>query len=799
MSLRTKPQIPWTAKIASWGFDLALILMVVIGLFLRFSWVNWSQGANLHPDEYGLTSTLTQLYLPSDFSVYFNTRLSSLSPYPKYDLQGQKTADGPDNRMRWGQWPQILIRTVAELTGNTGYDQIRILGRRLSAAADALSIFFIFLIGEALYGRRAGLLTAALSALAVMQIQQSHFMTVDNFATLFATICLYACVRIAKRPSLFLATRATSETSTVPAYRIAPHAWTWFALFGLTFGMALATKINLLPLGGMLLVAAWIGVADLKLRTRQNLSQILKFTLVLLIFAAIVTAISFRLTQPMSFRALEGDTTLLTLHLNPDWVESMQVAEQESNGEIGGPPAQQWANRPAILYPLMNMVVWGLGLPLGIAAWASFIWILILLFKNKEDWRAHLLPLVWVGGYFLFMGTRWVKSMRYFLPIYPFLALLAAWGLLELFKRAQNANSRTPFPFLIPVLATFIVLGGTILWAWSFSRAVYQQTNTRVAATTWILHNLPTSVQLDFQTTGGISHLQFSMPDQLTISSTTPLQLPVSVDEPGDLTGITIPHVDSPSPGHLNLNLYNTNDAMTPLLSLSLPVSSNSLNSRGDPLHMDFNAISLLPGETYNLVLSTGSGPPVAIARTVIANEEWDEGLPFPFEGLDPFDQYYAGITNYVRRYDDGDKRQMFIETLAQADYLILPSQRSIWSIDRIPLSYPMTLEYYRALFDGQLGFDLVAFFDAPIKIGPLYVSDLAGEAALNHPPALPLFNLNPLAAEEAFSVYDHPPVWIFKKRADFSLPAVQQVLEKVDLSKVVVQSPRDATPLPVQ
>jgi hypothetical protein len=29
------------------------------------------------------------------------------------------------------------------------------------------------------------------------------------------------------------------------------------------------------------------------------------------------------------------------------------------------------------------------------------------------------------------MGTRWVKSVRYFLPIYPFLCLLAAWLLIE--------------------------------------------------------------------------------------------------------------------------------------------------------------------------------------------------------------------------------------------------------------------------------------------------------------------------------------------------------------------------------
>jgi Dolichyl-phosphate-mannose-protein mannosyltransferase len=548
MGLRTKPQIPFIAKIASWGFDLILIMLVVTGLFLRFSWVNWDQGANLHPDEYGLTNTLTQMHLPGKIAAYFNTRLSPLSPYPKYDLQGQKIADGPDNRMRWGQWPQILIRMAAELTSNTGYDQIRILGRHLSAAADALTILFIFLIGEALYGKRAGLLATALSALAVMQIQQSHFMTVDNFATLFAAICLYICVCIVKHPPLFLTTRTIGETVNVPVYRIASHAWVWFALFGVTLGMALATKINLLPLSGMLLVASWISVADLKLKTRQNLFQILKQTLLLLFFAAIVAAISFRLTQPMSFRALKGDTTLLTLRLNPDWVESMKVAQQESNGEIGGPPAQQWANRPAILYPLMNMVVWGLGIPLGIAAWTCFLWILILLLKNGQGWRAHMLPMVWIGGYFLFMGTRWVKSMRYFLPIYPFLVPLVAWGLLEFFKRAQKARSHTHLFFLFPILAIVTVLGGTFLWAWSFSRAIYQQTNTRVSATSWILRNIPTSVQLDFKTEAGTNPLQFAIPDQQTISSAAPLQLPVTVDEPGDLTGITIRMRMAPHP-----------------------------------------------------------------------------------------------------------------------------------------------------------------------------------------------------------------------------------------------------------
>ena len=128
--------------------DLLLLVLIATGILFRFSWVNWSQGASLHPDEYGLTNTLTALSLPKSLGDYFNTRISPLSPYPKYDLAGNKTADGPDNRMRWGQWPIILLRAAGELTGNTGYDEIRLQGRSLSALADALSILFLYLAGN---------------------------------------------------------------------------------------------------------------------------------------------------------------------------------------------------------------------------------------------------------------------------------------------------------------------------------------------------------------------------------------------------------------------------------------------------------------------------------------------------------------------------------------------------------------------------------------------------------------------------------------------------------------------------
>jgi hypothetical protein len=74
-------------------------------------------------------------------------------------------------------------------------------------------------------------------------------------------------------------------------------------------------------------------------------------------------------------------------------------------------------------------------------------------------------------------------------------------------------------------------------------------------------------------------------------------------------------------------------------------------------------------------------------------------------DNRDPFGMYYRGINIEVRWHDDENKRQMYYDHLALADYLVLPSQRGIWSISRLPEQYPMTMEYYRALFRRGVGF----------------------------------------------------------------------------------------------
>lgn len=802
-------------KTLRWGswFEGLLVVLILIGVGYRFSGVNWNQGTNLHPDEYGLTNTLTQLSMPDNLGDYFNTRIAPLSPYDKYDLAGEKIANGPDNRMRWGQWPLILLRASAELTGNTGYGELRLMGRQLSAFVDTLALLLIFLIGQRLYSRKVGLLAAALSALAVMQIQQSHFMTVDTFAVLFVVLTMYAAVRIAQQPVVARPMPLPVEEGRLaPQFEYQPD-WKslgWYVLFGVGFGMAVASKVNLVPLGGMILIATLISVADLKLKTRADLKRIFGTAAAFLVVAGLVSLLTFRLTQPMSFRAERGDTTFLSmLQFNPDWVESMKVAQSESDGSGGGPPGEQWANRTIILFPLINMVLWGMGVPLGLTAWAGFLAALWQWVRYGRDWRIHLLPLVWVGGYFLFMGTRWVKSVRYFLPIYPFLCLFAAWGLLALWhysrtRGTQQSDAAPTQPRLrwsVPVgILMAIVLLGTLVWATAFTSAIYWTDNTRLRATRWTFENIPAPFHLTVRLANGQTTGEpIAAPDDLRITSELVFIHPFQASVSGEVTGITLPRVTALGrAGRLHLALTNSAGRDSILAETDLDIPANNGTQTGAPLQAAFSGVTLEKDQNYSLIASVAEGQPdVVVSRTVISNESWDESLPVPFEGRDPFGQLYNGIIMQIRWADDENKREMLIDTIAQSDYIFLQSQRAVWASCRLPRMYPMTRTYYRALFSGQLGFEQVALFTAPLQAGPLYFSDLAGSVAWGKAPVLPVFNNSPFAAEEAFSVYDHAPVWIFRKRADFNLESVRQLLYSVDLSQAVIQSPSNVPEAP--
>src|SRR5512141_2584951 len=188
-----------------WIYDLLLILVLVVGAYFRTVGLNWDAEQHLHPDERFLTMVESALQVKQcDLP---KTQLEACPPEHVHWLSLAAYLDTPDSPLNpvnrgygffvYGDFPIVVVRYVAEWLGQTGYDQVHLVGRQLSALSDLLTILVLYIIGSRLYNRRVALLGAAFSALAVEQIQQSHFFIVDNFANLFIFLAVFFAVEIA--------------------------------------------------------------------------------------------------------------------------------------------------------------------------------------------------------------------------------------------------------------------------------------------------------------------------------------------------------------------------------------------------------------------------------------------------------------------------------------------------------------------------------------------------------------------------------------------------------------------------
>ena len=137
------------------------------------------------------------------------------------------------------------------------------------------------------------------------------------------------------------------------------------------------------------------------------------------------------------------------------------------------------------------------------------------------------------------------------------------------------------------------------------------------------------------------------------------------------------------------------------------------------------------------------------------ANESWDDGQPL---GLAPHDAgRYAGPSLALFDPDSPRKVDEVVQALSEADWVAVTSNRVYGNVTRIPAIFPMSIVYYRALFDGTLGFERAAEFVSYPTLGPLRFPDDR--------------------SEEQFTVYDHPRVLLFRKTKAFSAEKARALL----------------------
>ena len=161
-------------------------------------------------------------------------------------------------------------------------------------------------------------------------------------------------------------------------------------------------------------------------------------------------------------------------------------------------------------------------------------------------------------------------------------------------------------------------------------------------------------------------------------------------------------------------------------------------------------------------------------AGSTLTADHWDDPLPLPLRDAPRI--AYRILELRLYDYDTPQKRRELVDQLAEADYVIESSNRLYRSIPRAPWQYPMTRRYFELLFAGELGFRLEQSFTSYPRIGRLEIPDDE--------------------AEEAFTVYDHPHVLVFKKTETFSRDNVEQLLGAVPLTGIRGIAPRDASTL---
>lgn len=778
---------------------------------------------------------------------YFDTYCSPLNPHNAYS-----------GSYAYGTLPLFLPyygKIILEDIVNYGvafdspeYDSLSyqegvLLWRFFSAFFDVGSIILIFFIGSRMHNRWVGLIAALLYACAPLAIQKSHFGTVNAITAFFVTFAMWAAINVQDKGKI-------------------RH----YIIFGIAFGAALAGRINVIPLAGVVVLAGMVNAAPvLDRRTAWSERERLLWRNVIGVFiAGATTILAFRIFNPYAF------TGPSFFHFIPNlrWLADAQGSSFAVSGASDAPPNFQWLARASFLYPLSDMLLWGMGIAMGVMAWFGFTWSGYRLFRGSSFSTRNILPFAWTLVYFAWIGNLWVMTMRYYLPLYSSLALFAAWALYELIQRGRNNDTRLTrvllivfgiFFAIIPIvqmnlsdltatgiasaviaialiaiaiipgikfrataLASFVV-GFTVIWGLMFTN-IYQHQLTRVQAARWASEFVSGdfSMQIDGAPEGtpliniGIfnrSGDSANSPDDL-IGSATRLEesLPYLTDftapASGTVASIHAPHLadplDDPENEILYVSIARTGSSVVLAETILEANFTRENHPLGDSYDIVFDSpLELLEGERYTFKVEAFSGPISSAGAVILTEGTWDDRITTaPYcdlpDGLTWADDVPSGLVSvndcnssslaraFVQSYDlamsypvdEQLKYDSIVNGLEVGDYIAITSNRFYDTENRNPIRFPMTIAYYDALFNGELGFELVMTFSESYELGIFSVDDQY----------LPTYDssgwLNELEADEAFHVYDHPAVFVFRKTDDYD-HARTELLLGVPLTRV--------------
>ena len=317
-----------------------------------------------------------------------------------------------------------------------GSSHVWIVARVTVAVVGVVAAWLTYLSGARLFSRAVGLLAALLIAFAFLPVFQSHFALNDVPAMAAVALGLLGTAGVLRRGRLLD-----------------------YALAGTGIGLACATKYT----AGIILLPLLVAAAS---RARGQARQVLAG----LATGAAAMLVSFFVANPYS--VLDPGSFLDDIGLlGVAGQGSRKLGQSEENG---------------ILYYLW-VFTWGLGWVPSIAALGGAV----RLFFVDRLLFAVLLPATVL--FVLFMGLQDRFFGRWLLPVFPIVALLAAFGTAELLRVVSARAPRLAAP--AAALAAIALVAQSLVHTVHTDLVLTRQ-DTRAIARQWRSQNIPAGTRI---------------------------------------------------------------------------------------------------------------------------------------------------------------------------------------------------------------------------------------------------------------------------------------------------------------
>jgi hypothetical protein len=315
-----------------------------------------------------------------------------------------------------------------------------VVARAVAAVLGTISVWLLYVAGARMFGRTVGLLAAAIMAVAFLPVFYSH-LALNDVPTL-APVAL----------SLF-------GTAGVIRYGRRRD----YVIAGVGVGLAAATKYT----GGVVVVCLLVAAFQdaFSGRALHSARRI--------VAAGLLAALAFIAANPYAL-----------LHFHEFWTGLTQQASLAA----GQDPVKLGSHGSGVAYYLWTLT-WGFGWVPALAAAAGA---LLLIARRRVGMALVLIPAP--IAFTIFMGEQQRFFGRWLMPIYPLLALLAAYGTVELLRwRLGSAGRRRVV--LAGALATALLVAQSLAAA-AHDDAVLSRPDTRNLLRAWMVGHVPAAAKV---------------------------------------------------------------------------------------------------------------------------------------------------------------------------------------------------------------------------------------------------------------------------------------------------------------